>query len=92
MTDTDGRSISYSSNWQEMADFWDSHSLADFESETHEVDVTFDSAARRSVVQVEPELMADLVRIASERRVSVQTLVNVWLRQRVDNLGSEAAS
>jgi hypothetical protein len=92
MRATGGSSISQSSNWQEMADFWDAHSLADYDSETREVEITFDPVARRSVVHVEPELMADIARIASERRISVQTLVNVWLRQRVDHLTSEASS
>jgi predicted DNA-binding ribbon-helix-helix protein len=69
-----------------MAEFWDTHSLADYEDQTHEVEMTFDRAARWTSVPLEPELWEDLHRVARERRVSLQTLVNVWLRQRVDQV------
>jgi len=31
-----------------MADFWDTHSLADYDDQTHEVEMTFAPSARRS--------------------------------------------
>lgn len=82
-------SISQSHTLEEMAEFWDTHSLADFDDQTYEVEMTFEPSARRSVVVIEPELMADIARVASERKVSTQTLVNVWLRQQVDRLMSQ---
>ena len=59
---------------------------ADFDDQTREVEMIFDPSARRSVVGIETELMAEIRRIAKERQVSTQTLVNVWLRQRVDQM------
>jgi len=79
-------SISKARTLEEIAEFWDTHSLADFDDQTYEVDMTFDPAARRSVVSIEPELMEELRRVARERRVSTQTLVNLWLRQRIDQI------
>ncbi|MCB9105079.1 MAG: hypothetical protein H6633_12675 [Anaerolineales bacterium] len=35
---------------------------------------------------IEPDLLADLRRIARERRVSTQTLINLWLSERVARL------
>lgn len=84
-------SISHSSTLEEMADFWDTHSLADYDEQTYEVEITFDPSARRTVVNIEPELMADISRVARERKISAQTLINVWLRQYVDRLASEVA-
>lgn len=84
--------ISQSHTLEEMAEFWDTHSLADFEDQTHEVEMTFDPVTRRSLVGIEPELMQDLRSIARKRQVSTQTLVNVWLRQRVDQIGQDAIS
>jgi hypothetical protein len=69
-----------------MAEFWDTHSLSDYDDQTCEVEMTFDLAARRSLIGIEPELMNGLRRIARQRQVSTQTLVNVWLQQRVDQL------
>jgi hypothetical protein len=84
-------SISKAHTLEEMADFWDTHSLADYDNQTYEVEMTFDPSARRSVVSIEPELMVELSRIARQRRVSPQTLINVWLRQHVDRITSRAA-
>ena len=75
-----------------MAEFWDAHSLADFEDQTYEVEMTFDPSARRSLVGIEPELMQELRLIAKERQVTTQTLVNVWLRQRVDQITQHPAA
>ena len=83
-------SISKACTLEEMADFWDTHSLADYDEQTYEVEMTFDPAARRTVVSIEPELMADISKVAQKRRVSSQTLINVWLRQQVDRAASAA--
>ena len=79
-------SISNSKSLEEMADFWDTHSLADYDDDIEEVEMTFDPAARRTWVGIEPDLLADLRRIARERRVSTQTLINLWLSERVARL------
>ena len=84
-------SLSKARTLQEIAEFWDTHSLADYDDQTYEVEMTFEPSARHPVVIIEPELMEDLRRIASERKVSTQTLVNLWLRQRVDQLRTQSA-
>jgi hypothetical protein len=84
-------SLSKARTLKEIAEFWDTHSLADFDDQTYEVEMTFEPSARRPVVTIEPELMEDLRRIAHERKVSTQTLVNLWLRQRVDQLRTRSA-
>lgn len=83
-------SISGSRSIEEMAEFWDTHSLADYEDQTYEVEMTFEPSARRSLVGIEPELMDELRRIARQRQISTQTLVNVWLQQRVDQASGAA--
>jgi len=66
--------------------------MIEFEDQTYDVEMTFAPSARRSLVGIEPELMRDLRRIARKRQVSTQTLVNVWLRQRVDQASGETIS
>jgi len=85
-------SISKARSIEEMAEFWDTHSLADYDDETYEVDMTFDPAARQNYVSIESELMQELRRIAQVRKVSTQTLINVWLRKEVDELQLQAQS
>jgi len=91
MQDDRVSSISGSRTLEEMADFWDTHSLADYDDQTYEVEMSFDSMARRSVVTIEPELMLDISQIALARNVSTQTLINVWLRQQVDRLMAQTS-
>ena len=94
MTDTNNvSSISQSRSWEEMAEFWDTHSLADYEDQTYEVEMTFDPAIRRhSYIHIEPELMEELRQIALMRNISLETLANVWLRQHVDELHVRVAA
>jgi hypothetical protein len=85
-------SISKASSIEEMAEFWDTHSLADYADQTYDVEMTFEPLARYTYVSIEPELLQELRRIAHERRISTQTLINLWLRQRVDQSQAKATS
>ncbi len=89
MADKKVSSISHATTLEEIAEFWDIHSLADYDDETYEVEMTFDPSARQTYVGIEPELLEELRLIARERRITTQTLVNLWLRQRVDQLNGE---
>jgi hypothetical protein len=90
MADENVSSISKASSLEEMAEFWDTHSLADYDDEIYEVEMTFDQAARRTWIGIEPDLLAELRRIAYERRISTQTLVNLWLSERIAQLKTQA--
>lgn len=85
-------SISKARTLEEIAEFWDTHSLADYDDQTYEVEMHFDPSTRRTYVGIEPELLKELRQIARERRVSTQTLVNLWLRQRIDQLKMQATA
>lgn len=67
---------------EEIAEFWDSHSLADYWDETHEVE--FDvRARRRRRITLDPEVYAELEAEARARGVLPETLVNLWLAERL---------
>ncbi|MEM7130776.1 MAG: CopG family antitoxin [Chloroflexota bacterium] len=83
--ENEGKStISNAQSYEEMAEFWDTHSTADFENQSYEVDITFEPASLRNSVTIELELLKELRKIARDRQISTETLVNVWLRQFVD--------
>jgi len=78
-------SISQASTLEEIADFWDTHSLGDYWDATHEV--TFDvRAVRRHRVTLEPEVYAQVEQQAQRRGIAPETLVNVWLVERLQQL------
>ena len=79
-------SISKGSSVEEIAEYWDTHSLADHWEETREVE--FEVRAPRRVT-IEPEVYAQLEQQARTRGVSLSTLVNSWL---VEHLSTDKAA
>jgi len=69
---------------QAIAQFWDTHSLADLWDETEPVEFEFDPQARRHyLVAVDPELLIRIRRVARSRGLQTESLINLWLEQRV---------
>lgn len=74
--------ISKAQTLDEIADFWDSHSLADYWDQTHEVEFEV-RAQRRRRVTLDPEIYARIETQARVRGISPETLVNLWLTERL---------
>jgi hypothetical protein len=71
-------SISNGSSPREIADYWDTHSLADHWEQTHEAE--FEVRAPRRVT-LDPEVYARLEEHARTRGVPLATLVNLWISE-----------
>jgi hypothetical protein len=72
------------SSYEEMAEFWDTHSLADYWEQTEPA--SFEIAKdvrRRYLVSVDREVLARLRQLAVLRGVSIESLVNLLLEQRL---------
>lgn len=70
------------SSIEEAAEFWDSHSLADYEDLLEDVtDVKIDLV--RSRFRVDRELARKIGKLAQKRGISTETLVNLWLQEKV---------
>jgi hypothetical protein len=75
-------SISKARTLEEIAEFWDTHSLADYWDQTHEVEFKVRAKQRRRVTLV-PEVYARLEAQARARGIQPETLVNLWLAERL---------
>jgi len=75
-------SISRARSVGKLAEFWDSHSLADYWSQTREASFEV-RATRRRRVTIDPELYAQVDAQAPRKGVSPETLVNLWLTEHV---------
>jgi hypothetical protein len=64
------------------ANFWDNHSFADYEDQFQEVDIEV-RARRRRRVTLDPDVWDRLMDCARVRGVSPETLVNLWLLERM---------
>ena len=74
--------LSKARSLDEIAEFWDTHSLADYWDQTHEVEFEV-RAKRRRRITVDPEVYAELEAQARVRGVQPETLVNLWLAERL---------
>ena len=87
-SDTQLTSISKARTMEEVSDFWDTHSLADYWDQTCEVEFEV-RAKRRRRVTLDPEVYAQLEVQARTRGILPETLVNLWLAERLT--GEKAA-
>jgi hypothetical protein len=72
-------SISHENSLEKMGEFWDNHDFTDFDTDTPDIDFQIACA-----VPVEPELLTSVEKQARMRGISVETLVNLWLQQKID--------
>lgn len=74
--------ISKARTLEEIADFWDTHSLDDYWDQTQEVEFTVRAQQRRRIT-LAPEVYTQVEAQARERGVLPETLVNLWLAERL---------
>jgi len=72
-------SISKTSSLEKMGEFWDKHDFTDFD-DSNAPDVDFQATV---AIPVEPDLLSDLEELAHVRGISTETLVNLWLKEKV---------
>ena len=62
-----------------MGDFWDKHDFTAFDDpNTPDVEIHVNVA-----VPIEPDLLSELEELAHMRGIKVETLVNLWLKEKV---------
>ena len=73
-------SISKTDTLEKMGEFWDTHDLTDFD-DPNVPDVEFEVSC---AVPIELELFSLVEKQAKLRGIRVETLVNLWLQQKLD--------
>ena len=67
----------------EAAEFWDSHDLTDYWDQTREASFEVDIQRRVFLTALEPKLAKKLTECARKQGVSTETLINVWLTEKM---------
>ena len=84
--------IPETADYEEMAEFWDTHSLADYWDQTESVEFEVSPAlGHHCLVPVDSDLLTRLQRIAQSRGVSTESLVNLLLEQRLHDIAGAIA-
>jgi hypothetical protein len=76
-------SLSGSRSYQELGEYWDTHSLADHWDQTSPAEFEVDVKSSTLYFPVDRFLAERLREVASAHGVSAETLVNLWLQERV---------
>jgi hypothetical protein len=67
---------------EEAAEFWDGHNLADYWDQTHEVEIEV-RAVHRQWIPLASNLAQQAIERARKEGVSVETLINLWVAERL---------
>jgi len=68
---------------EEMWSFWDTHSSADFEDAMEPIEVEIDLSSSRVYCPVAKDLVRQVRSRARQQGVSTETLINIWLQERL---------
>lgn len=72
-------SISKSNSLEKMGEFWDKHDFTEFD-DPNAPDVEFNITV---AIPIEPDLLSDIEELAHRRGIKVETLVNLWLKEKL---------
>ncbi|MDI6794634.1 MAG: CopG family antitoxin [bacterium] len=68
---------------EEAAEFWDSHSTADYDDLMRDVHFEVDIQRRTFLVPIEGGVAKEIVAIANQQELGLETFVNLWLREKL---------
>jgi hypothetical protein len=68
---------------EELSDFWDTHSSADYEDVMEPVEVEVDLSSSKVYCPVAKDLLRRVRRQARKQGVSTETLINLWLQEKL---------
>ena len=72
-------SISQATTLEEIGEFWDTHDFTAYDTDAPDAPFIF-----RRTIAIEMELFESLEEQAQLRGVNVETLINLWLQQRLN--------
>ncbi len=72
-------SVSKANSPEKMGEFWDKHDFTEFDDPLAP-DIDFQVTV---AIPIEPDLLSDLEKLAHRRGIKVETLVNLWLKEKV---------
>jgi len=82
-------SLSSGGSYSEIGEFWDQHDLSDFWEDTRAARVDVRLESEESLYAIEKSLSQTIQRAAKERGVSPHTLVNLWLQEKLREIGQQ---
>ncbi len=76
-------SLSKASNYDEIGEFWDAHKTMDYQDQTKEVEFEIDLISDINYFSIAKSLSDQLRLIAQKEGVSPNTLLNLWIQEKL---------
>ena len=76
-------SISKAKSYTGIDEFWDKHDLGDFWDQTKEVDFEVDTQSETRLFVMDLALSEHVAEVAKKRGISVETLINLWIQEKL---------
>jgi hypothetical protein len=76
-------SLSKARSYKEIGEFWDSHDLGDYWEQTQPVEFEVDIQSEVAYYPLDSTLAAKVRTIAKKRGVSLETLLNLWVQEKL---------
>jgi hypothetical protein len=67
----------------EASDFWDKHDVADYWVDTKDIKFRASLKKEPKYIALEESIAKKALAVAKEKRVSIETLVNLWLKEKL---------
>jgi hypothetical protein len=76
-------SISKGKSYKEIEEFWDTHDLTEFWDQTKKASFEVDIESEATYYSLDRRLAEKVQAIAQERGVSADTLINLWVQEKL---------
>jgi hypothetical protein len=76
-------------SYAEIGEFWDTHDLTDYWDQTKPVEFEVDIRSEVTYYAVDKVLSAEVRALAERRGVSPETLLNIWVQEKLRESGTQ---
>jgi len=76
-------SISKAQSYKKIGEFWDTHDVADYWEQTQPVEFEIDIQSEVTYYALDTALSVKIRSIAKRRGISPETLLNLWVQERL---------
>lgn len=73
----------YFGSLEEAAEFWDTHDSADYEEYMKDATFEVDIKRKTYLISLDRDLYHKVRSLAEERGISTETLLNLWIQEKV---------
>jgi hypothetical protein len=80
-------SVSEAASYKEIGEFWDTHDVSDFWDKTKEVSFEVDIGSEVTYYAIDKMLSEKIQAIAQKRGVTADTLINLWVQEKLQEQG-----